>query len=60
MSLRDVFLLQNLLKLERHHTLESEHFDFWANSLVCEEVAEITSAMDVLRCFGFHFRCSFM
>lgn len=60
LSLRDVFLFQDLLKLERHHTLECEHFDFGPNSLIYEEVAEITSAMDVLVCFGFHFRCSFM
>jgi hypothetical protein len=60
LSLGDVFLFQDLLELERHHTLEGEHFDFGTNSLIYEEVAEITSAMDVLGCFGFHFRCSFM
>lgn len=60
LSLGDVFLFQDLLKLESHHTLEGEDFDFGTNSLICEEVAKITSAMDVLVCFGFHFRCSFM
>jgi hypothetical protein len=37
LSLGDMFLFQDLLKLESHHTLDGEDFDFGTNSLICEE-----------------------
>lgn len=47
-------VLKNLLELKGDHAFEGEHFHFWKQSFVGEEIPEITSAVGVLRSFWFH------
>ena len=49
-----MLLLEDLLELVRNHALEGQHFHIGKDAFPGEEIAEVATAVRVLRCFCFH------